>query len=44
MGRAKAVGPDNIPIEVWKCLEDEGVRWLTVLFNTILKTGKMPDQ
>ncbi|KAD4889082.1 hypothetical protein E3N88_21155 [Mikania micrantha] len=44
MERAKAVGPDNIPIEAWKCLEDEGVTWLTALFNKILKTGKMPDQ
>ncbi|XP_076940095.1 uncharacterized protein LOC143609136 [Bidens hawaiensis] len=44
MGRAKAVGLDNIPIEVWKCLGEEGVMWLTTLFNTILKTEKMPDQ
>ncbi|KAJ0851967.1 putative SWR1-complex protein 5/Craniofacial development protein [Helianthus annuus] len=26
MGRGKAVGLDNIPIEVWKCLGEEGVR------------------
>ncbi|XP_076894172.1 uncharacterized protein LOC143546373 [Bidens hawaiensis] len=44
MGRAKAVGLDNIPIEVWKCLGEEEVMWLTTLFNTILKTEKMPDQ
>ncbi|KAM0057343.1 putative RNA-directed DNA polymerase [Helianthus debilis subsp. tardiflorus] len=44
MGRGKAVGLDNIPIEVWKCLGEEGVRWLTLLFNCIFKTGKMPDQ
>ncbi|KAJ0813800.1 hypothetical protein HanPSC8_Chr17g0777881 [Helianthus annuus] len=25
MRRAKAVGPDNIPIEVWKCLGEDGV-------------------
>ncbi|XP_076940756.1 uncharacterized protein LOC143610062 [Bidens hawaiensis] len=37
MGRAKAVGPDNIPIEVWKCLGEEEVIWLTTLFKTILK-------
>ncbi|XP_076905012.1 uncharacterized protein LOC143560627 [Bidens hawaiensis] len=43
-GRAKAVGPDNIPIEVWKCLGEEGVLWLTTLFNSIFKAGKMPDQ
>ncbi|XP_076895048.1 uncharacterized protein LOC143547203 [Bidens hawaiensis] len=44
MGRAKAVGLDNIPIEAWKCLGDEGVQWLTTLFNLIFKNGKMPDQ
>ncbi|XP_022040100.1 uncharacterized protein LOC110942633 [Helianthus annuus] len=44
MGRGKAVGLDNILIEVWKCLGEEGVRWLTFLFNLIFKTGKMPDQ
>jgi hypothetical protein len=30
MGRAKAVGPNNILIEGWKCLADGGVRWLIV--------------
>ncbi|KAK9069565.1 hypothetical protein SSX86_011469 [Deinandra increscens subsp. villosa] len=44
MGRAKAVGPDNIPIEVWTCLAGEGVTWLMTLFNTILKTRRMPNQ
>ncbi|XP_076920733.1 uncharacterized protein LOC143581940 [Bidens hawaiensis] len=37
MGRAKAVGLDNIPIEAWKCLGDEGVQWLSTLFNLIFK-------
>ncbi|KAD4586681.1 hypothetical protein E3N88_24282 [Mikania micrantha] len=44
MRKAKEVGPDNIPIEVWICLQDEGISWLTTFFNTIIKTGKMPDQ
>lgn len=35
MGRAKAVGPDQIPIEVWRCLGDVGEQWLTNLFNII---------
>ncbi|XP_071712870.1 uncharacterized protein [Rutidosis leptorrhynchoides] len=26
MGRNKAVGPDQIPIEAWRCLGDDGVR------------------
>ncbi|GJS12170.1 zinc finger, CCHC-type containing protein, partial [Tanacetum coccineum] len=33
MGRNKAVGPDEIPIEAWRCLGGEGVRWVTTLFN-----------
>ncbi|XP_021990897.1 uncharacterized protein LOC110887627 [Helianthus annuus] len=44
MGRAKAVGPDNVSIEVWKCLGDKVVQWLTTLFNLIFKSGKMPDR
>ncbi|GJU60237.1 TBCC domain-containing protein 1 [Tanacetum coccineum] len=41
MGRNKAVGPDQIPIEAWRCLEDEGVKWLTCLFNKIFLGRKM---
>ncbi|GKE97347.1 hypothetical protein Tco_0020698, partial [Tanacetum coccineum] len=29
MGRNKALSPDQILIEAWRCLEDEGVKWLT---------------
>ncbi|XP_074362389.1 uncharacterized protein LOC141702638 [Apium graveolens] len=29
MGRGKATGPDQIPIEVWLCLGEEGEKWLT---------------
>ena len=29
MGRSKAVGPDNIPIEVWMSLGEKGIQWLT---------------
>ncbi|KAD4385395.1 hypothetical protein E3N88_25563 [Mikania micrantha] len=41
MGKAKVMGPENTPIEVWICLEDMGVDWLTKLFNNILKTGNL---
>ncbi|GKB46416.1 hypothetical protein Tco_0897169 [Tanacetum coccineum] len=44
MGRNKAVGPDHIPIEAWRCLEDEGVEWLTCLFNKIFLSAKMPEE
>ncbi|XP_071704797.1 uncharacterized protein [Rutidosis leptorrhynchoides] len=42
MGRNKAVGPDQIPIEAWKCLGGDGVRWLTNLFNTSFRSANMP--
>jgi hypothetical protein len=40
----RAIGPDGIPVEAWKCLGEIGVVWLTKLFNKILKTRKMPDE
>ena len=44
MKNGRAVGPDNIPIEVWKGLEGKGINWLTKLFNEILRSKKMPDE
>jgi len=35
MKSRKAVSPDEIPIELWRCLREMGVRWLTDLFNKI---------
>ncbi|XP_056690259.1 uncharacterized protein [Spinacia oleracea] len=42
MGRKRAVGPDGIPIEVWRCLGERGVVWLTTLFNKIWGSNRMP--
>ncbi|GJY05232.1 leucine--tRNA ligase [Tanacetum coccineum] len=44
MGRKKAVGPDEIPIEAWRCLGGEGERWLTTLFNKTFLRAKMPRE
>ncbi|XP_057535363.1 uncharacterized protein LOC130813542 [Amaranthus tricolor] len=44
MGGFKTVGPDNIPIEVWRGLGEEGIHWLTKLFNDILRSSKMPEE
>ena len=44
MKTGKATGPDDIPIEAWKCLGKVREIWLTRLFNTILMTKKMPDE
>ena len=35
MKSRKDIGPDGIPIEVWRCFGEVGVRWLTNLFNKI---------
>ena len=43
MKEGKAVGPDDIPVEAWKCLEEIGVKFLTNLINTILETERMPE-
>ena len=44
MKLGRALGPDDIPIEVWKCLGDVGVSWLTKIFNKIIVTKKMQDE
>jgi hypothetical protein len=35
MKGGKAMGPDGIPIEVWRSIGDEVIVWLTKLFNLI---------
>lgn len=44
MKLGKTLGPDEIPIEAWKCLGNDGVLWLTKLFNRIITTRKRPDE
>jgi len=29
--------------EVWRCLGENGISWLTKLFDVVLKSKKMPD-
>ncbi|KAK3514234.1 hypothetical protein QTP70_010408 [Hemibagrus guttatus] len=41
MKSGKAVGPDDILVEVWKCLGEAAVEFLTSLFNRVLE---MMDQ
>lgn len=46
MKNNRAVGPDNIPVQLWKeCSkkEDVSIRWLTELVNKILKRDPMPS-
>ena len=42
MNDGKATGPDNIPVEVWKSLE-EGIGCLCWLLNKIYEKEKIPD-
>jgi hypothetical protein len=44
MKGGKAMGPDGIPIEVWRSLRDIAIVWLTKLFNLIFRSNKMPDE
>ena len=44
MKGGKAMGPDGIPIKVWRCLGDIAIVWLTKLFNHIFRSNKMPDE
>jgi hypothetical protein len=44
MKTGKALGSVDIPIEVWRCLGDIAIVWLTKLFNIIFRSNKMPDE
>ena len=39
MKGGKAMGPDGIPIEVWRCLGNRAIVWLTKLFNLIFRSN-----
>ncbi|KAK3543078.1 hypothetical protein QTP70_010530 [Hemibagrus guttatus] len=44
MKSGKAVAPDDIPVEVWKCLGEAAVEFLTSLFNRVLESERMPEE
>ncbi|KAK3541960.1 hypothetical protein QTP86_008149 [Hemibagrus guttatus] len=44
MKSGKAVGPDTVSVEVWKCLGEAAVEFLTSLFNRVLESEKMPEE
>ena len=44
MKNGKAVGPDKLPVEAWKCLGEAAVDFLTRLFSKILQSGEMPKE
>ena len=44
MKGGKAMGPDGIPIKVWRCLRDIAIVWLTKMFNNIFRSNKMSGE
>ena len=40
----KAVGPDELPVKVWKCMGEMGIKFLTRLFNRLLMGERMPEE
>ena len=44
MKGGKAMGPDGIPIEVWRCLGDRVIVWLTKFFNFMFRSNKMLEE
>ena len=44
MKGCKAMGPDAIPIKVWRCLGDIAIVWLTKMFNSIFQSNEMPEE
>ncbi|KAI5089887.1 hypothetical protein C0J45_20022 [Silurus meridionalis] len=44
MKNGKSVGPDDIPVEAWRCLGEMAVEFLTRLFNRILEGERMPEE
>ncbi|XP_070024782.1 uncharacterized protein [Nicotiana sylvestris] len=44
MSRGRATGPDEIPVEFWKCVGRAGLEWMTGLFNVIFRMKRMPEE
>jgi len=42
MKRAKAPGPDDVPVEIWKLIGARGIHILTTLFNRIISDEETP--
>lgn len=40
----KAQGPDGFCVEFLRLLDDEGIKWLTKVFNNIYDTGRIPEE
>ena len=44
MKKGKAAGPDELTVEVWKCMENMGIKFLTRLFNRLLMSEQISEE
>ena len=44
MKKGKVVVPDELPVEVWQCMEEMGIEFLTRRFNRLLVGEQMPEE
>ena len=42
--KGKTVGPDELPVEVWKCMGKMGIKFFTRLFSKLLMGERMPEE
>ena len=42
--KGKAVGPDELPVEVWKCMGEMGIQFLTRMLNKLLVGETIPEE
>ena len=42
--QVKVVGLDELPVEVWKCMGETGIEFLTRLLNKLLMGERMPEE
>ena len=42
--KGKGVRADKLPVEVWKCMGEMGIKFLSRLFNRLLVDELMPDE
>ena len=44
MKKVEAAGPDELPVEVWKCMGEMWIKFLIRLFNRLLVGERMPEE
>ena len=44
MKNGNAVGSDDIPVEVWKCLGESALKFLTKLYNRTMESERMSEE